>query len=150
MAGVPKPEEGAIPGIEGLAGRARKEAMYKQVRRAGICFELRVQPASSPVHSLSFPSLQAYGEELYNRDATAFFEEGTKENPIPILSVEDSRIVGVSLPDDPEIRWFTLHKGHLAYDPDTANYFALKKVGTRTCARGWRGGDRKWCCSITN
>ena len=48
--------------------------------------------------------MQAYGEELFNRDATAYFEEGTKENPIPILSVEDSRIVGISLPDDPEIR----------------------------------------------
>lgn len=55
-------------------------------------------------------------------------EEGTKENPIPILSTEQERIVGISLPDDSEIRWFTLRKGELIYDPDTANYFALKQV----------------------
>lgn len=102
-------------------------------------------------------------------------QEGTRENPIPILSVESERIVGISLPvrrtttavhalcrhaymhthgvvlasilpllasqlplllflsafalqDDAEIRWFTLKAGELAYDPDTSNFFALKKV----------------------
>ena len=36
--------------------------------------------------------------------------------------------MGVSLPDDSEVRWFILRKGELAYDPDTCNYFALKQV----------------------
>ena len=61
-------------------------------------------------------------------EATIYLEEGTKENPIPILSTESERIVGISLPDDAEIRWFTLRKNELIYDPDTANYFALKQV----------------------
>lgn len=30
--------------------------------------------------------------------------------------------------DDNEIRWFELKAGQLAYDPDTCNFFALKKV----------------------
>lgn len=83
---------------------------------------------------------RAFGEELYDRDATAYFEEGTRENPVPILSVEDERVVGISLPDDAEIRWFTLRAGELAYDPDTCNYFALKKVrgcGAAQAVRGW-------------
>jgi hypothetical protein len=122
---------GTIPGVEGLAGRARQEAVYKK----------------------------AYGEDLFDRDATAYYEvssstskgrdpagaadpelsgfirfvfvrlqEGTKENPIPILSIEPSRIVGISLPDDATIRWFTLKAGELAYDPNTCNFFALKQV----------------------
>jgi hypothetical protein len=37
-------------------------------------------------------------------------------------------VVGVSLPDDSEIRWFTLRVGELVYDPDTCNFFALKQV----------------------
>ncbi len=37
-------------------------------------------------------------------------------------------MVGVSLPDDSEIRWFTLRVGELVYDPDTCNFFALKQV----------------------
>jgi hypothetical protein len=61
-------------------------------------------------------------------DANIFLEEGTRENPIPILSTENERIVGISLPDDSEIRWFTLRKGELIYDPDTCNFFALKQV----------------------
>lgn len=96
----PLKEAGSIADIEGLTGKARKEAMVDRV----------------------------YGQELFDRDALSFFEEGTKENPIPILSMEDERIVGISLPDDAEIRWFTLRAGELAYDPDTANFFALKKV----------------------
>ena len=55
-------------------------------------------------------------------------QEGTRENPIPILSIEDSRVVGVSLPDDATVRWFTLKAGELTYDPNTCNWFALKKV----------------------
>ena len=41
----------------------------------------------------------AHGEDfdLFDRDATAFFDEGTKENPIVILSNEPTRIVGCSL-----------------------------------------------------
>lgn len=61
-------------------------------------------------------------------DALIYLEEGTKENPIPIYSTEDSRIVGITLPDDSEVRWFHLYKNELVYDPDTCNYFALKQV----------------------
>ena len=32
MTGAPKLEEGSIPGIEGLTGKARAEAMVEQVR----------------------------------------------------------------------------------------------------------------------
>ena len=39
-------EQGSIPDIEGLAGRARQEAVFKK----------------------------AYDEDLFDRDATAFFE----------------------------------------------------------------------------
>ena len=60
---------------------------------------------------------------------------------VQILSVEPERIVGISLPDDAEVRWFTLKAGFLAYDPDTSNYFALVRtfphVTTRNEAR-WR------------
>ena len=57
-------------------------------------------------------------------------QEGTRENPIPILTVESDRMVGVTLADDAEIRWFTLKVGELAYDPSTCNFFALKQVRT--------------------
>ena len=60
--------------------------------------------------------------------SVSFSQEGTRENPIPILSIENNRIVGVSLPDDATIRWFTLKAGELVYDPNTCNWFALKKV----------------------
>ena len=60
-----------------------------------------------------------YGGELFAREAQAFFEEGTRENPIPILSTEAERVVGISLPDEAETRWFTLRKNELIYDPDT-------------------------------
>lgn len=42
--------------------------------------------------------------------------------------------MGITLPDDAEVRWMILRKGELAYDPDTSNYFALKQV------RQWQGG----------
>ena len=58
----------------------------------------------------------------------AHLQEGTRENPIPILSIEDSRIVGVTLPDDATVRWFTLKANEIVYDPNTCNWFALKKV----------------------
>lgn len=32
------------------------------------------------------------------------------------------------LQDDAEVRWFNLKAGELVYDPDTCNFFALKKV----------------------
>lgn len=70
FAGKVPAEQGYIPDVDGLVGRARQEAVVRK----------------------------AFGEELYDRDAPAFFEEGTRENPIPILSVENERIVGVSLP----------------------------------------------------
>lgn len=73
---------------------------------------------------------RVYGTELFAREPTAAFEEGTRENPIPILSTEAERVVGISLPDESEIRWFTLRKGELIYDPDTCNFFALKQVTT--------------------
>ena len=53
---------------------------------------------------------------------------GTKENPIPIISMEKERIVGLSLEDDANVRWFHLKEGELAFDPMTHNYFALKVV----------------------
>ena len=96
--------------VDGLTGRARREAVFKKV----------------------------YGEELHDMDAKAFTEEGTRSNPIPILSTEPTRIVGISLPDDAEIRWMELRKGELAYDPDTNNYFALKQVRGGGGARGGR------------
>ena len=77
----------------------------------------RGRRACTPRLCRSFPC-------LYFRAA----QEGTRENPIPILSIEDSRVVGVSLPDDATVRWFTLKAGELTYDPNTCNWFALKKV----------------------
>ena len=71
---------------------------------------------------------KAYGKDLFNRDAPSYMEEGTRENPIPILSTHAERVVGISLPDEAETRWFTLRKGELCYDPDTMNFFALKQV----------------------
>lgn len=59
----------------------------------------------------------AHGEDfdLFDRDATAFFDEGTKENPIVILSNEPTRIVGCSLEVSalvdqhfPSFRWMTV------------------------------------------
>ena len=76
---------------------------------------------------------RAFGEELFDREASIYHEEGTKENPIPILSTEEERIVGISLPDDAEVRWMVLRKNELLYDPDTCNYFALKQVRDHTC-----------------
>ena len=69
-----------------MTGRARREAVFKRV----------------------------YGEDLHDVDPKIFMEEGTRENPIPILSTESERLVGVSLPDDAEIRWMSLRKGELA------------------------------------
>jgi hypothetical protein len=66
-----------------------------------------------------------------------------------ILSVEDERIVGISLPDDSEVRWFTLKAGVLAYDPDTANYFALKKVRrVQRRERMWRALPAAAACRL--
>ncbi len=39
----------------------------------------------------------AFEQEFFDRDALAVFEEGTKENPIQILSNEHERYVGVSV-----------------------------------------------------
>lgn len=137
MASKVPAEQGHIPDIEALTGKARAEAMYRK----------------------------AFDAELFDRNPESAFEEGTRENPIPILSAQSERVVGVSLPvserwgtgrgtrpravwkpvhsprhatlnnpalvhsqDDAEIRWFTLRKGELAYDPDTCNFFALKQV----------------------
>jgi hypothetical protein len=91
--------------VDGLTGRARTEAIFKRV----------------------------YGKEYFNKEAPTFFEEGTRENPIPILSNEEERLVGITLPDEAEIRWMILRRNELAYDPDTCNYFALKYVRLR----GW-------------
>lgn len=57
---------------EGLTGIARKEEVVHQTMGEDV--------------------------DIFDRDATAFEEEGTKENPIVILSNESSRIVGISLP----------------------------------------------------
>ena len=89
-----------------------------------------VSPPPTPRLPLRPPSsnLQAFKTEWFDRDAKIFVSEGSISNPIPILSVEPERIVGISLPNDSEIRWFTLKEGTLAYDPDTCNFFALKVV----------------------
>ena len=92
--------------VEGLTGRARTEAIFKRV----------------------------YGKEYFNKEAPTFFEEGTRENPIPILSNQEERLVGITLPDEAEIRWIILRRGELAYDPDTCNYFALKYVSEEEVA----------------
>jgi hypothetical protein len=63
--------------VEGLVGKARSEAIFKR----------------------------AFGEEWFEREGTAAFEEGTRENPIPILSTEAERCVGVSLPVSARPRW---------------------------------------------
>ena len=39
----------------------------------------------------------AFGQELFDRDALEVFQEGTKENPIQILSNEHERYVGISV-----------------------------------------------------
>eukprot|EP01138_Halocafeteria_seosinensis_P001537 gb/GECG01001575.1/.p1 GENE.gb/GECG01001575.1/~~gb/GECG01001575.1/.p1 ORF type:complete len:105 (+),score=17.69 gb/GECG01001575.1/:1-315(+) len=57
---------------EGLTGIARKEEVVHQTMGEDV--------------------------DIFDRDATAFEEEGTKDNPIVILSNERSRIVGISLP----------------------------------------------------
>jgi len=85
--------------------------------------------ATHPTLPSTPPSPQAYKTEWFDRDAKIYISEGSIANPIPILSVEPERIVGISLPNDSEIRWFTLKQGELCYDPDTANFFALKVVG---------------------
>ena len=36
--------------------------------------------------------------------------------------------MGVTLPDDATIRWFTLKANELVYDPNTCTWFALKQV----------------------
>ena len=79
-------DQGYVPDVDGMTGRARREAVFKRV----------------------------YGEDLHDTDAKAFTEEGTRANPIPILSTEPTRLVGISLPDDAEIRWMELRKGELA------------------------------------
>ena len=71
---------------------------------------------------------EAFGQSMFDRDAPLFAEEGTKENPICILSEEPSRFVGISLPDDANIKWIELKKGELAFDPVTHNYLALRHV----------------------
>jgi hypothetical protein len=92
---------GGIPDDrEGLTGKALDEAMY----------------------------VEKYGQEFYDRDALTFYEEGTKENPICILSEEPERLVGVSLTDDANIRWFNLKEGEMVRDPITHNYFALRVI----------------------
>lgn len=66
--------------------------------------------------------------DLYDRDAVAYFEEGTKENPIVILSTEESRVVGMSLEDDAFVRFFHLTEGTIWRDPVYNNHFVMKKV----------------------
>lgn len=62
--------EGDIPeGRDGLVGTSREEEIYTT----------------------------KFGQELYDREASAYYEEGTKENPICILSESHERIVGISL-----------------------------------------------------
>ncbi|CAE7888015.1 unnamed protein product [Symbiodinium sp. KB8] len=92
---------GGIPDErKGLTGKALDEAVYSE----------------------------KYGQEFYDRDALTFFDEGTKENPICILSEEPDRLVGVSLTDDANIRWFNLTEGEVVRDPITHNYFALRVI----------------------
>ena len=60
------PNQGYVPDVDGLVGRARREAVYKRV----------------------------YGEDLHDVEPKQYMEEGTRENPIPILSTESERLVG--------------------------------------------------------
>eukprot|EP01138_Halocafeteria_seosinensis_P001535 gb/GECG01001573.1/.p1 GENE.gb/GECG01001573.1/~~gb/GECG01001573.1/.p1 ORF type:complete len:134 (+),score=28.80 gb/GECG01001573.1/:1-402(+) len=87
---------------EGLTGIARKEEVVHQTMGEDV--------------------------DIFDRDATAFEEEGTKDNPIVILSNERSRIVGISLPDDAFCRYFVLEEGKIMHDPVTNNYLVLRKV----------------------
>ena len=68
----------------------------------------------------------AAGEDfdLFDRDATAFFEEGTKENPIVILSNEPTRIVGMSL----EVRF------SIPVLMSTDHYHGVQVAGRCLCA----------------
>ena len=95
------PDGGGIPDErKGLTGKALDEAVYTE----------------------------KYGSDLYDRDALTFLEEGTKENPICILSEESERLVGISLTDDANIRWFKLTEHEMVKDPITNNYFALRVI----------------------
>lgn len=73
--------------------------------------------------------MDSYGVELFDRDAVfADGDQGTFEEPICILSHTNYRVVGVSFPEDSEVRWFTLFDGYKAFDPISCNFFALRTV----------------------
>lgn len=73
--------------------------------------------------------MDSYGMDLFDRDAVyADGDQGTFEEPICILSHTNHRIVGVSFPEDSEVRWFTLFDGYKAFDPVSCNFFALRTV----------------------
>jgi hypothetical protein len=65
----------------GLAGNARKEMVWKK----------------------------AYGYDYFDRATLAFTEEGTRENPIPVLSHYDYRYVGISLPVSRNISYMVIY-----------------------------------------
>ena len=69
---------GTVAGTEGLTGVARKEEAFEA----------------------AFPGAGDY----FDRAGVGAFEEGTRENPIPILSTEAERCVGISLPVSSTIR----------------------------------------------
>lgn len=69
---APGGKAGTVAGTEGLTGVARKEEAFEA----------------------AFPGAGDY----FDRAGVGAFEEGTRENPIPILSTEAERCVGISLP----------------------------------------------------
>jgi hypothetical protein len=102
--------EGAVPGIEGLTGKARKEAVYKEVRvpsggrrsvgAPAFCAPPRLKVARGNVFSRPASlDAQAFGEEYFDRDAKMYVEEGTRQNPIPVSGVAPSPFPQVARAD---------------------------------------------------
>ncbi len=98
-----------------------------EVGAEGSCDRRQPCPLPPPILPLTHTSAP-FSPPPIRSDANIYIEEGTRENPIPILSTEAERVVGISLPDDAEVRWCIVRENELLYDPDTANYFALRRV----------------------
>merc|ERR1712146_487551 len=75
---------------------------------------------------------EKYGQEFYDRDALTFFDEGTKENPICILSEEPDRLVGVSLTDDANIRCSTSRRARSCATPSPTTTSPCASSAPRT------------------
>jgi hypothetical protein len=53
-------------------------------------------------------------------------DQGSKENPILVLSQMHSRTVGFEDPNTNQLKWFNLDQGKLHYVPDIGLYFKLQ------------------------